>query len=503
MAIASILILMTLAPIDRNPFLVQLAQTLPGKIVIATVFYTILATFSWTWSWNQAVFVGFIALIEIRKDYKLILILAYIFLAQKIPIFADPTRHLAQAEANKIILSSLNHKIKEAGYILPLAIFSALLLISGIFIRFFNQWRSGVLLLTLVVIHLAAISVALHLTEASFFYIYAWAFAISFSVCIFGIHLCVTNKCIPTRDRIFSGLFISLQGLMFGIPLPCFQSLEEIHRVQNIPITQFDKKKEAVNRLKAIKLLFWVRLLQVVSEVLGYTSYGVRSRGLPSWVQTKTFSLPNYSIIGFATYNSYRIPWYQSWGVVLLNGIFFIFIVTVGGGKVVAFFRLMGIYLPRAVYRPLQAKTFNEYFRRLLFYYSEVVINSFFYPVWSWLRAFKEHRTLRICLSIVISVFFGGMLFHIIWFSKEMVFYSADVTMKYLFSWIPYFGLISIMSCISATGIFRSLIPFKIPQLVSICLVFCTHAALLTLIGPYPFEVLSNRIVFWKSLFQF
>ena len=166
-------------------------------------------------------------------------------------------------------------------------------------------------------------------------------------------------------------------------------------------------------------------------------------------------------------------------------------------------FRLGGIYLPRCVCRPYLARTFNEYYRRWLFYYSEVINHLLFNPLYRVLRPLGPRREMRFLLALFLAVFLGGGLFHILMIGDFFFFFGWQKTLVCIGGWVPYFVAIGLACCVSASGIIPKMLRFHLPQALNIALIFFINASLATFIQYYPDETWAARLEFWHSLFPF
>ena len=85
---------------------------------------------------------------------------------------------------------------------------------------------------------------------------------------------------------------------------------------------------------------------------------------------------------------------------------------TVLGGFIIAVARLAGFRLLRNTYRPLESRTLAEFWNRYYFYFKELLVDHFFYPVF--LRYFRNHRRLRLFFATFAAACVGNLLFHFI-----------------------------------------------------------------------------------------
>src|SRR6202790_3933785 len=87
-----------------------------------------------------------------------------------------------------------------------------------------------------------------------------------------------------------------------------------------------------------------------------------------------------------------------------------VFYISVWGHRIVACCRMAGFNALRNTYRPLSSRTVAEFFNRYYFYFKELLVDFFFYPVF--LRYFKKNYKLRVVVSIFAAACFGNALYH-------------------------------------------------------------------------------------------
>ena len=155
----------------------------------------------------------------------------------------------------------------------------------------------------------------------------------------------------------------------------------------------------AVTQLKALKLLVWAILLQLL--------YGL-------WV----FCIHTYLRVPWAadalrnTVQRTPYPWYLCWASQLLTFFAFLLQLSIFGHRVIACCRLAGFNALRNTWRPLSAPTVLEFFNRFYYYFKELLVDFFFYP--AFFTFFKKHPRLRMVTATFAAAAFGNMYFHFV-----------------------------------------------------------------------------------------
>jgi hypothetical protein len=153
----------------------------------------------------------------------------------------------------------------------------------------------------------------------------------------------------------------------------------------------------AITQLKGLKLLMWCFILRVVT-VLFYkaayeSSWGLALPDLDRLIQTG------------------RLPaWYMCWASLLASFVYTVLSLTTWGHTIVACCRMAGFRALRNTYRPFQAASIAEFWNRYYYYFKELLVDFFFYPVYT--RYFKRHRRVRMFAATLAAATLGNMLYH-------------------------------------------------------------------------------------------
>ena len=82
------------------------------------------------------------------------------------------------------------------------------------------------------------------------------------------------------------------------------------------------------------------------------------------------------------------------------------------GHVVIGYLRLGGFYVFRNTYKPLLAETIVEFWNRYYYYFKELLVNFFFFPVFA--RYFKQSPRLRMAAAVFAAAFLGNLYYHVI-----------------------------------------------------------------------------------------
>jgi hypothetical protein len=155
----------------------------------------------------------------------------------------------------------------------------------------------------------------------------------------------------------------------------------------------------AITQLKGLKLAAWTLLLAAclnnfITLVHGY------------------LAVPHFDDTFLGYIAGVRYPRYLCWASLVAYFVEDVLNMAVWGGAIIACARLAGFRLLRNTYRPLESTTLAEFWNRYYFYYKELLVDHFFYPVF--LRYFRGNRKLRMFFATFMAACVGNLMFHFI-----------------------------------------------------------------------------------------
>lgn len=191
--------------------------------------------------------------------------------------------------------------------------------------------------------------------------------------------------------------------------------------------------------IKGLKLILWGLILRffgmiVYSMVFTHSSFIFE---LPS------LNLVNYKTMGLHVYNNLSLDLWQRWTAVIAHNIFFLSYDVAGTSAViVGCARFVGFDIFRNTYKPYNAKSFHDFFVRYFYYYNQLILNFFFFPIYRNL-IFLKNKNYRIYITIFLSIFCGAFLIHL---SREphrfFIFKNINDYIIFVACYLPYiFGL--------------------------------------------------------------
>ncbi|MBF0613655.1 MAG: hypothetical protein G8237_00895 [Magnetococcales bacterium] len=100
------------------------------------------------------------------------------------------------------------------------------------------------------------------------------------------------------------------------------------------------------------------------------------------------------------------------WGSLIVDMVYETTQLAITGHLIIGCLRLFGFNLFRNTYKPLLARTLIDFWNRYYFYFKELLVDFFFFPVY--LAVFKHHPKLRIFAATMASACLGNLYYHVL-----------------------------------------------------------------------------------------
>lgn len=276
------------------------------------------------------------------------------------------------------------------------------------------------------------------------------------SIFLLGAGLSVLTIAMPIAHPLFPAAWISLgylSGSFFFLgyilldgrsksALPPHQQvgfLRPVWAYGSIPLKgpAFFRKFEAhtetglaATRLKALKLVVWAIILYWTWEI-------VFDR-----ILFGALAVPHMEAAISASAIGIHENFAMRWSILGAN---FLAQIIVFGAFIhgfVAVIRMAGFNVPRGMAKPLASRTMSEFWSRYLFYFKELLADFFFYPTFQ--RYFKNYPRLRIAFATFAAAFVGNILFDMISNSPAFAIDGFFDTVDNFYSYAIYAGALTI-----------------------------------------------------------
>jgi|GEM_PF-500735 len=103
---------------------------------------------------------------------------------------------------------------------------------------------------------------------------------------------------------------------------------------------------------------------------------------------------------------------FETWISLFLALIDQVLAIAISGHAIIGVLRLLGFNAFRNTYKPLLAESIVEFWNRFYYYFKELLVEFFFYPVYT--RYFKSRQTLRIFAAVMAAAFLGNSYYHLL-----------------------------------------------------------------------------------------
>jgi hypothetical protein len=244
----------------------------------------------------------------------------------------------------------------------------------------------------------ALILFASNIPRTARYYQPVWQFAAVLSTYIWFIGYSLLDRKSPACDpfRLQLGTYRPFWGST-NTPIP--KGAAYLRRIE-----ARDPQQLAVTQLKGLKLLLWSILILLFSQVFDRCVHGY-------------LKIPAFSHALSLSVRHTPLPWYACWASLIANFFEIIMSFSIWGHRFVACCRMAGFNALRNTYRPLSSRTVAEFFNRFYFYFKELLVDFFFYPVF--LRYFKRTGKFRTVAAIFAAACFGNAFYH---FTRDLDF---------------------------------------------------------------------------------
>ena len=173
-------------------------------------------------------------------------------------------------------------------------------------------------------------------------------------------------------------------------PTPMLKGPSHALKVEAVNAQEF-----AVAQLKGVKLLTWTMVLVVIDVAI---QFALLKADIPTLEEAIDRNLTG------------SIPVWLCWASLTGSFILVVLQITIYGHTLIGGLRLLGFKALRNTYAPFRARSIAEFWNRFYFYFKELLVDHFYYPVY--LRYFKRSPRLRIVFATFAAACFGNAFYH-------------------------------------------------------------------------------------------
>jgi hypothetical protein len=450
---------LTLVPqLDRSPRWVAFAQTIPGKLALVTSFAGLLFLHDIFLWWFISLYLLIFSLWP-RHRWKILFAATWSFLLLGRTSFEWERINALFRE------TGITWQVDTAVEGLPLVL-SAILCIAMLVRLVRNSDLTRYLkrpVLVLICLYLGLMIIASYAPLLPAVRAFLWAFLVIFGkyfwFTCYSLKECRAPKPTPLTQQFG-------QYLPFWSPnvLPYPKGTGNLRRIEAKTSEEF-----AICQIKGLKLLLWALWLKLFAVVFNITLHGYgellhgrlqfkRELGMVQLFLDGNYLndlinfpfsglLPLYETAFNLAANGSPLPWHINWFILVADFLHFILYVAFTTHIIIAIIRMCGFKALRNTYRPLASRTIAEFWNRFFYYFKELLVEFFFYPVF--FRYFKNRPLLRMYTATMAAAFFGNFLFHFmrdIWYVVELGFFEAIIAFHSYFAYSFVLGNVIFLS---------------------------------------------------------
>lgn len=386
--------------IDTYPTLVRFAQTPVGKSAVLVVFAVGLMLHQKAWWLDATVILAGLTFWPGQRRWGVLAGTAY-WLMQHSQFRWTAVERVAQT-----------HGVAESLYwpVLQVAAVVAALLFCAGFYSAARAWpRRGPLrrpVATLLATYVALLTLAFYAPLPGVAHTALWAFLIVLGSYLWFLGFSLLDRSARETPNFWFHLSYYLPFWMGNMwtTTPLAKGAGNLRRIE-----VRNAEELAVCQLKAVKLIFWGAAILALHELVLATAHGSAWR-LPLPQPSFTLGMPTYEEVFAQSMAGSPAPWYTAWFALVTR--FFVDLLSLAGAGhlVISVCRMAGYRALRNSCRPLRSTSIAEFWNRYFYYFKELLVDFFFYPVY--LRYFKGRPKLRLFVATLCAAGFGNVLFH-------------------------------------------------------------------------------------------
>jgi hypothetical protein len=360
--------------IETYPLIVKFAQTMAGKVVILALFTLGLRLANQAWIPVGLALAAF-AFVPVHR--RLLLTVATLVFTFVVP------------------WSTFPHPLYTSAIIVCILVLGAMLfwLATELPTSFIGRHAVFVLLSGFLML----IIFAAYFPNTSPLYLAIWDFTAIFGTYLWFIGYSLLDRRAPDHDNL--GLQLGTYRPFWGSPsTPFVKGAGYLRRIE-----ARDAEQLAIAQLKGLKLLAWSLLIAL------FWKYAVL-------LVNGYLAVPTFSEAFFRSVNRAPYPWYTCWASLVSSFFEDVLTLSIAGHRIVACCRMAGFNALRNTYRPLSSRTIAEFWNRYYYYFKELLVDFFFYPVF--LNYFKGRKKLRLVVATFAAAAFGNAYNHFVFHLK-------------------------------------------------------------------------------------
>jgi hypothetical protein len=181
-------------------------------------------------------------------------------------------------------------------------------------------------------------------------------------------------------------------GGMPPTPIPFVKGARYLRRIE-----AQNSEQLAIAQIKGVKLFVWSFVLSLILKALVRVVHGYL--GIPTYPEVFAFSVQRVPF-----------PWFVGVASLISQFLEDLLRLSIWGHRIVACCRMAGFIALRNTYRPLQSRSIAEFWNRYLYYFKELLVDFFFYP--TFMRYFKRWPRLRLFAATFAAACLGNIFFH-------------------------------------------------------------------------------------------
>ena len=292
----------------------------------------------------------------------------------------------------------------------------------------------------------------------------------------------------------------SRQGILSFIPPLWSLGTVRSHLVPSnwSGIKNFINNKPKKSEMSSLRIVFYAFMFKAIALCLFSFLYSGEIN-LFNIIKLKTFTLNlrHIQIEGVNEFLAQNLNKFQVFLILIANALIYILREPVADSMIlVSIIWMFGLNIPLNCNKPFLATSFNEFYSRTYYYYSQMILIFLFTPLFeSYIN--NKFKKIKICFLISFSVIFGGLILNYFRHDYLIIKHGSLLAFDLVLGKTLYLSLVALASVLSYLKLFNDdalLLNSKVYRFTKVTFIFMAYAVIYNLQGSLSVDNFESRI---------
>ncbi len=214
-------------------------------------------------------------------------------------------------------------------------------------------------------------------------------------------------------------------------------------------------------------------------------------------INTFTYNLLHLQVEGVGAFLAQNLSKLEVFLILIANALIYILREPVADSMIlISIIWMFGLKIPLNCNKPFLATSFNEFYSRTYYYYSQMILMFLFTPLFE-SYVDNKFKKIKICALIAFSVIFGGLIFNYFRHDYSIIKFGPLLAFDHVLGKTLYLSLVALASILSYLKLFNDddLIAIsKMYRFGKISVIFLVYAIIYNLQGALDVDTFGSRI---------